>query len=813
MDKNNIMAIRLLTLFIAIFQLTFLAAQEGTLKGKIADSKTKEALGGVSIYVDGKGAATSRPDGNYEVKILAGGHSVEFKFIGYTTFSQKVNAKEGETVVLDIPLAVEATELGVMVVSAGKFEQKLEEVTVSMDVVQQSLIQNKNTTTMQNFMDQCPGVNIIGGQANIRGGSGFSQGAGSRVLVLVDDLPIITADAGDVKWDFIPIENIEQMEIIKGASSALYGSSALNGVINFRTAYPKDTAHTSASISSGFYNKPRRSSLVWWDKNFSVVGNPLYSNFSVFHSRQIKNFDLVLGANGCFDAGYRQLEIENRYRFNFGTRYRFQKIKGLSAGVNGNYMDNHGGYFILWKSADSAYRPQGGAVQNYHTTYTTIDPYITYYRPNGDRQSLTTRLYHYTNANNTSQSSVADVYYAQYQYQALLKKALTITSGITTTYSEVHSDSLYKTHFSHNIALFSQWDKKFNRLIFSFGVRGEYFKVDTTETKTDVRLGNKTNTLPIHPVARLGLNYRLYSQTHLRASVGQGYRFPSVAEKFISTTVSGLPIMPNPELQPETGWSAEIGAKQAFKIGGFRGYVDVAGFFQEYTNMMEFTFGSFIPPTIKNPGLLDSLNHFGAKAINVGRAQITGVEFTIGGEGKIGQVNFTVLGGYTYISPIDMDYDHNSTTTKGSSNDTVYSLGDNINHFLFGKERTPRGLLKYRYQHTAKIDVQADYKKWSIGMSVRYMSYMKNIDESFQSDLFGWLQLQHTPQYILPGLEKYRAEHNKGDVVLDFRVAHQLVKGFKIAVIINNILNREYMGRPGDVQMPRTFALMLSMKL
>ena len=807
------MVIRLLTLFIAIFQLNFLSAQEGIVKGKITDGKTKEALGGVSIYVDGKGAATSTLEGNYELKIPAGNHNLEFKFIGYTTTSHKIEIKDGETISLDIPFAVAATELGLMVVSAGKFEQKLEEVTVSMDVVKQSLIQNKNTTTMQNFMDQCPGVNMLGGQANIRGGSGFSQGAGSRVLVLVDDLPLITADAGDVKWDFIPIENIEQVEIIKGASSALYGSSALNGVINIRTAYPKDTAHTSASVSSGFYDKPRNSDFIWWKKNVSIIGNPLYNNISVLHSRQIKNFDLVIGANGSFDQGYRQLEIENRYRFNFNTRYRFQKIKGLSAGVNGNYMDNHGGYFILWKSADSAYYPSGGKIQEYHTTYATLDPYITYYRPNGDRQSLTTRFYHYNNVNNTNQSGSADVYYAQYQYQAILKKNLTGTSGITTTYSEVHSDSLYKTHFSHTIALFSQWDKKFDRLILSFGIRGEYFKVDTAETKSEFRFGKNNTELPIHPVARMGLNYRLASQTYLRASAGQGYRFPSVAEKFISTTVSGLPIMPNPQLQPETGWSAEIGAKQLFKIGGFHGYVDIAGFMQEYKNMMEFTFGSFLPPGVPRTDTLALLNHFGAKAINVGRAQITGVEPTIGGEGKIGQVNFTVIGGYTFISPIDMDYDHNPKTTTGSDNDTVYSLGDIIKHFLFGDKKTPRGLLKYRYQHTAKIDLQADYKKWSIGTSVRYMSFMKNIDESFQSDLFSWLQLQHTQQYILPGLAAYRAQHDKGDVILDFRVSRQLVKGFKIAVIINNILNREYMGRPGDMQMPRTFALMLSMKL
>ncbi|MCK7529808.1 MAG: TonB-dependent receptor plug domain-containing protein [Marinilabiliales bacterium] len=39
-----------------------------------------------------------------------------------------------------------------------------------------------------------------------------------------------------IKWNFLPLENLSQVEIIKGASSVLYGSSALNGVINFRTA-------------------------------------------------------------------------------------------------------------------------------------------------------------------------------------------------------------------------------------------------------------------------------------------------------------------------------------------------------------------------------------------------------------------------------------------------------------------------------------------------------------------------------------------------------------------------------------------------
>lgn len=780
------MSLRIRILFIAVIHCHFLFAQDGILKGIISDANTKEALGGVSIYIDSLGASTTNPDGSYRVIIPSGTHTVEFKFVGYTAVVRSALIKQGETVVLDILMEAAATELGVMVISAGKFEQKLEEVTVSMEVMKSALLQNKNTTSVDNIMDQCPGVNILDGQANIRGGSGFSYGAGTRVMVLVDDLPILSADAGDVKWNFMPVENIEQVEVIKGASSALFGSSAMNGVINFRTAYPKDSAQTLLTVSKGVYDNPKRPELKWWKEN------PVYQMSSFQHSEQIKNLDLVLGGNSFIDEGYRQLETEQRTRFNFSTRYRFQKLKGLSAGVNGNIMDTRGGYFILWHNADSAYFPSGGSVSEYHTKRTTLDPFLIYYSPKGNKHSLRTRYYKAVNTNNTNQESVSDVWYGEYQYQLHLKKDLNITSGVTSTYSEVHSDSLYGNHYSSNVGFFSQADKKFKRLILSLGVRGEYFKVDTAQTKYNIILGKDTSVLPIYPVFRAGMNYKLLEHTHLRASFGQGYRFPSVAEKFIRTKVSGLTIYPNPELQPETGWSAEIGAKQDFKLGAIRGYLDLAAFRQEYRNMMEFTFGYWVPPGTANPtSPTTMIQYFGAKSINVGRTRITGAEISVAAEGNIRKTTFTVLGGYTYIKPIDLDFD--SATTGGTYNGNI---------------------LKYRYEHTAKLDIQADRKKWSAGLSLRYNSFMKNIDASFQKELFNDIfPSLHSNLYILPGLKEYREEHNKGDVVLDFRFGYKISSEVKLSVVINNLLNREYMGRPGDVQQPRSFAVVMNARI
>ena len=81
-----------------------------------------------------------------------------------------------------------------------------------MEVIKPSLIENKNTTNIQTAMEQVPGVNITDGQANIRGGSGWSYGAGTRVQVLVDDMPLISGDAGQAQWSLISTENINQVD-------------------------------------------------------------------------------------------------------------------------------------------------------------------------------------------------------------------------------------------------------------------------------------------------------------------------------------------------------------------------------------------------------------------------------------------------------------------------------------------------------------------------------------------------------------------------------------------------------------------------
>jgi len=347
---------KILTPLFFIQAIGSLFAQTAYIKGRVSDSKSKETIVGASVVLDDSTGTAADINGDYFVRTTAGKHKVDFKFVGYKQQTQTINPAANDTLLINIPLEADSRQLDIVVVSAGRFEQKLGDVTVSMEVLKPSLIENKNTNTIETVMEQVPGVNMIDGQANIRGGSGFSYGAGSRVLVMVDEMPMLTADAGDVKWSFLPVENCEQIEVIKGASSALFGSSALNGVINFRTAYPKDEPETKITINGGYYDRPKRNELVWWKD-----GNPAFGGVNFYHGEKIKNLDLVLGANVFDDMGYRQYETEQRYRANVNLRYRFKKIKGLAVGVNVNTIRTQGGLFLIWQNADSgAYRPLPG---------------------------------------------------------------------------------------------------------------------------------------------------------------------------------------------------------------------------------------------------------------------------------------------------------------------------------------------------------------------------------------------------------------------------------------------------------------------
>lgn len=198
-----------LSFIISMFFQPLIYGQECTIKGSVTDSKTKEILVGVNvIYGSNQGVATDI-FGNYLIQVPEGKYQLKFRFIGYGETTREVNLKAGETKVVDIAMIEETKLLDEIVISAGKHEQKLSEVTVSVEMIKPRMLESTNTTSIDQAISKVPGVTMYEDQASIRGGSGYSYGAGSRVLLLLDDLPLLTGSTGEAKWWIIPVENID----------------------------------------------------------------------------------------------------------------------------------------------------------------------------------------------------------------------------------------------------------------------------------------------------------------------------------------------------------------------------------------------------------------------------------------------------------------------------------------------------------------------------------------------------------------------------------------------------------------------------
>lgn len=788
-------------------------AQDATIQGVVRDATTDELLFGVNVVEKGTthGVSTGL-DGDFTIQLSAGSKILVFSYLGYESREMRVNVTSGESRTLNVTLQEEVSLLETVVISASKFEKKLGEETVSLDVIKPAAVENQNLVTIDNAVERNPGVAVIDRQINIRGGAGYSYGAGSRVSVLLDDLPILQADAGMPNWSAIPTENIGQIEIIKGAASALYGSSAMNGIVNVRTAYPTSEPVTKISVWGTQYANPnsKNGRADWWNmtpdeiheasgsevlikqdentlenkfKNKKRMTRPYSAGLSFGHRQKFGKFDLVMGGQVSSEQSWKYGDYEHRGRLSVQTRYRFSEK--VNIGLNASTQAGKNGTFFLWNGYEGVNRYIPGDIigdpTNTKQLRVTIDPFFNYQDEKGNKHKLQGRWYKVDNENNNDQGNFSNSLYGEYQYQKRWEDInLTLTTGGVASYVNVRAP-LYAEEDGNdkfngrNFAAFLQLDKKFfSKLNVSVGARVENFKISSTEAETK-------------PVFRAGLNYEAAEHTFIRTSVGQGYRFPTIAEKFVNTTLgSEAAILPNKGLTSETGVSAELGIKQGIKLGGFSAYLDVAGFFNKYKNMMEFNPTDDIPV-----GYMLAF-----QSQNVGNTRIWGLETSIMGEGKIAnKFPTTAMLGYTFINPKYLDWEE-----AKSESITDYNV------------------LKYRFRHTFTgawdINFMAGSGSIDFGVSGRYFSFMENVDYLFTLFINGLTEYRDSRLKSNHRDLKNQRKH-KGDFILDLRAGytfHRNNNKFKIAAIMKNVANKEYTLRPGMIEAPMSYTLRLDIE-
>ena len=246
-----------LRFFLCLVLFSTVSRAQTVLTGKITDLSTGQLLSGVNILLPDGSGTVSDMHGQYRLTFeQPGTYELRVSYIGFEMRRQKIVITGEGSQRLDLALRQNSQILQQVVVTASRFEQKREQLTISTTVIKPSDVTANNSVTADDILNRTPGIHVLRGQISIRGSSGYTLGVGSRVMMLLDGLPLLTAESGEVRWNFIPIENVEQIEVIKGSGSALYGSSALGGVVHFRSAMPDSIPQTKFTWFNTFYDRP-----------------------------------------------------------------------------------------------------------------------------------------------------------------------------------------------------------------------------------------------------------------------------------------------------------------------------------------------------------------------------------------------------------------------------------------------------------------------------------------------------------------------------------------------------------------------------
>ncbi len=726
-----------------------------TYSGRIVDSTTSEPLIGASVTAsDGNGTIADEV-GRFTLNSGNEFEDVEVSYIGYKTVYVSIAAEED----LLIELAQSEFLLDAAVITGSRYQSPLIEATTSISIIKPDLLSDANIPSADLALDKVPGVQIQDGQANIRGGSGYSYGAGSRVLILVDGISSLQADAGRLNWDDIPVENIGQIEVLKGAASVLYGSSALNGVINIKTGDATSTPVTRLSTSYFVYGPPQDEVAQWYADELI----PYEWNVSALHKQKFGKIDLV--ASGFYSRGEEVYEDSFNNRGRLTTKLKYRIRPNLTAQLNASYNNTINASTLLWRNASAGqYGYVANSLVENNGTRFILDPSVTYYDQGGGKHQFLSRYFYNNTISTDNRSNSSNFYSGEYQYGKDIELIdARISTGLVISSVDTDSDLFSNVDVtSRNIAAYAQLDKHFGKkLKVTVGSRFEHYNLIGPEFFDGEALPNGGEENESKVIFRAGLNYQLEDYSALRASFGQGYRFPTISEKYISATAGAFSIFPNPGLQSEDGWSGEIGYKQGLKVGGWQGYLDVAGFISQYNDMSEFT-------------LAIEDGAFGFKSQNVGDTEIKGVEFEVAGESEFFGIPIRVIGGYTFIDPKYRNFSEEIAATSSSD----------------------QNILKYRTRHNAKADIQAQIKFVVIGLSYQYASEMVAIDNLFFS-FNDFLQL-----------EAYRSQNTTAYQLFDARIGVKF-DHLAITVLGNNLINDRIMKRPARLEPPRNASLRL----
>ena len=560
-------------LFLTLFAVPAIAdSASGRIIGRIVDAATGQPLPGANVSVEGTLlGAGSDEDGLYIIdNVPAGSWKIRVDYIGYSARKATISVKADQQVTADFSLKASAVLFDQVVITGSRRAENLSEAANSVDVLPASEITKRNYLRMTDALQQLPSVDLLSETISVRGGTSYSllDLGGSRVLMLIDDVPMLTSDMGRANWDFLPVTELERAEVLKGAASVLYGSGGASAVVNLISRKPTVKPHFAFRASYGVYDDPSVAQWKWTDKTL------YFYRTDASYSQTIGPVGLRFSLSRHFTTGYR--ESNKLSRTYFTTRPIINFGDGSKLSLFFAYNRDERELFFFWKDQNHALENQftglDVAVNGYLFSAVYNKPFSPTFLTTA-RFSLNSQLLGLP-FNLTDQFKPALGFSGELRASWLPTQKHDVSLGVDYR-RDVTEATVYGKRTADGFSPYLQDTWKLTRALqMNAGLRYDVYMLS-------LKGGESTTENQLSP--KFGLSYELFNNTTLHTSIGRGFRVPTIMERFTEYH-QDFTLLKNPDLQPERSTLFDIGVRQRF---GDKISAEISGFVSHYEQLIE----------------------------------------------------------------------------------------------------------------------------------------------------------------------------------------------------------------------------------
>ena len=540
-------------MFVGLSLLSSVVKGQYSLTGTITDCLSRAPLSGATVELVGQ-QKTVQTDaqGQFSFQDLSKGtHHFYVSQDDYKGHFFKVSIKRNEKNYIFALCKNKEIEVGEVVVTATRRERNLKNVPITVQVITAEEIQKSQAPDFQSFLEnEFSGINFTneGGMPNINM-MGFG---GKYVLFLMDGERMAGETFDNIDYDRIDLENIERIEVIKGASSSLYGSNALGGVINIITKDAQKPLELSANYLYNTQEDHKTNLSVGTKQRWGSVRVPVFYNFRqpyiIVDKEPLKTYK-----NGV--PHYSQMGELNVAGFtNYGASpkltFDLSPKWNLSLAPSYYFSERNAGTQSSKKLRDRYYNYSGALKSDYKITDSkTLSLSAAY-----DRYD---KYKYYVLLNEKDKSYENSILRVGGQYNQNIKEKHSLVAG-----AEVNSDELLSFRFTN-----SGEEAKKNAQNYALFTQQEWALSEDFTLVTGVRMD-------YHSLFQQYLTYRLSGMFKidaftLRGGYASGFRSPTLKELYTNwfhPWGGGFQIMGNKKLTPETShnttFSVDFNAKK-----------------------------------------------------------------------------------------------------------------------------------------------------------------------------------------------------------------------------------------------------------